>query len=204
MAGVQLDAVEARRAGTRRGGVDEPVDDPGQVVVGGHLHRVRGGRRRERRHHRRRLLRRDHARERVGRGRPLLRRHEQRPALGDVEQALGAVVHELGGDRGAVAVGVVGQAPQPGEVRVVGRRDLARVGARHRVGDGDRPDDHAGRRRRAPAPRTRRPGRRRRCRRARRGSCPSGSARCGCGSSSDPRRPGDSSRSNAAHHSWSV
>ena len=121
----------SRRAAHRRGRVDEPVDHPGQVVVGGHLHRVRrrsatrtapspsadssGG---------------EHPGQRVGRRRPLLRRHEQRPALGDVEQALGAVVHELGGDRRAVAVGVVGQAPQPREVRVVGRGDLAGVGAR--------------------------------------------------------------------------
>ena len=50
-------------------------------------------------------------------------------------------MHELGGDRGAVPVGVVDQAPQPREVRVVGRRDLAGVGARDRVGDRDRPDD---------------------------------------------------------------
>ena len=110
VAGVQLDAVEARpprrgvAASTNRSTTQARSSSVATCT------RVGGVGRGERRHHRGRLLGGDHARQRVGRGRPLLRRDEQRPALGDVEQALGAVVHELGGDGGAVAVGVVGQA----------------------------------------------------------------------------------------------
>ena len=100
----------------------------------------------------------EHARQRVGRRRPLPRRHEQRPALGDVEEAVGAVVHELGGDRRAVAVHVVDEAAS---ARGGARRrsgDLAGVVGARRVGDGHRADEHEARRRRGPGPRTRRPG----------------------------------------------
>jgi hypothetical protein len=138
--GVELDAVEA--GGLRpAGGVDEALDHPGEVVVGRHLHPVRRGRRRERRHHGGALLGGDHAGQGVGRRRALLRRDQERAALGDVEEAVGAVVDELGGDGGAVAVGVVGQAPQPREVGVVGAGDLPAVGGgdrvRHRHGADD-------------------------------------------------------------------
>ena len=141
VAGVQLDAVEAaartrRAASTKRSTTQarsSSVATSTRYAAVGYA---------EGRHQVGRLLRRDHAGELVRGGRPLLRRHEQRPARGDVEQALGAVVHELGGDGAAVAVGVVGQAPQPREVVVVGGAELPGVGAGDRMGHADRPHDH--------------------------------------------------------------
>jgi hypothetical protein len=137
---VQLDPVEAG-GHAPPGGLDEAVDHPGQVLVRRLLHRVRGRGRREGRHHAGRLLLREHPRERVGRGRPLARGHEERPALGDVEERVGAAVHQLRGDRRAVAMGVVGEAPQPGQVGVLGGGDLPPVEGAEREGSGHRPDD---------------------------------------------------------------
>ena len=122
-------------------GVDEAVDHPGQVVVGGHLDRVRRGRSGERGHQRRPTPPAvTIAGQLVGRRRPLLRRHEQRPTRrrcragsGCRRARAGRRWPRRGGGRrrpGAAA---------PGGGRRRRAPSLPGVVASDRVGDADRP-----------------------------------------------------------------
>ena len=55
-----------------------------------------------------------------------------RPALGDVEQRVGAVVHELGAEAGAVGVDPVGEGGEAGDEAVVGDARSGRARRRPR------------------------------------------------------------------------
>jgi len=148
--GVHLHAVEPRPPGPY-GGTGEGFNDAVEVILVGHPVDGRRRRRGERPDHRLELRRCHHGRAGVGAEPGRDGGHEQRPAVGDVEQRVGAVVHQLGGDAGAVSVHPVGQLSEPRDEPVVRQRRLA-----GRVGPlGVRHGDRANHDKPDPAPSTR-------------------------------------------------
>ena len=144
VSGVQFDAVEARTLATL-GRVDEALDHPREIALGGRLVGQLRGRLGVRPHHRRDLTLGDHGRDVIGLGGLRRRRHQHRAPVRGVQQRHLAVVGDLRRNPRAVAMHARGQVDETGEVDVIGRGSLALIERTVRIRDRHRADEEQAR-----------------------------------------------------------